>query len=338
MAKRPELGFQDDAALFGPQQNALLDAMKRAGAQDLRLNVMYGRVKKEGLGAYDQLVNAARARGIHPQMTLMGTPSYAAADWDRRLSDKHTDPRVMQQFAGEIAGHFKGRVGRYSIWNEPNWSGFLAGADNNPKAAGRVYRRLYQGGFKGIKKADKSAQVFLGEVTSSPNAKQFLASVLAGKPLKTAGFAYHPYDQPGKPTTTWDIDTLGDLQSTLARYKRQGKLQTAAGKAAPLFLTEFGYQAAEVPTAQRAAKVARAYNLAKAAGARQFVSYQMAPTVRQTVPGAPVPVDAYGGMTPGAASAKPGWVWDTNLHPELLGRAIYAASRPQPRARAARRR
>ena len=337
MAKRPELGFQDDTALQGPQQNALIAAMKAAGTKDARINVMYGRVKAEGYGKIDQEVNALRAAGIAPQITIMGTPDYAP-QWDQSLSAKNTNARLAGQFAADVASHFKGRVGKYAAWNEPNWSGFISGADSDPKQAARRYRDLYRSMYSGIKGADKGAQVLLGEVTSAPNAKEFMRYLMAGKPLKTAGFAYHPYDQPGKPKTTWDIDTLKDLQSTLERYKRQGKLQTAQGKAAPLYLTEFGYQAAEVPTAKRAAKVARAYNLAKAAGAREFVSYQMAPTVRPTVPGAPVPVDAYGGMAPGAATPKPGWVWDTNLHPELLGNALYQASRAKPRARAARKR
>jgi hypothetical protein len=229
---RPRLAFQDDTALQGPNANALIAAAKRAGARDARINVIYGRVKAEGYGAIDQEVNALRAAGIHPQITIMGTPSYSP-HWDQTLSNTHTNPQVARQFAAEVAGHFKGRVGRYSVWNEPNWSGFISGADKNVKQAARRYRGLYQGMYGGIKGADRSAQVMLGEMTAQPNAKEFLKYLLAGKPLKTAGFAYHPYDSPGKPTKTWDIDTLGRPAAHARVLRTAGEAPHRAGEGRP---------------------------------------------------------------------------------------------------------
>jgi hypothetical protein len=80
----PARAFQDDALLSADAatQNHVLDQMRRAGAHDLRLNAIWGQVRKNG--AYDwshldTLANAARARGIHPQLTLTGTPRYMAA-------------------------------------------------------------------------------------------------------------------------------------------------------------------------------------------------------------------------------------------------------------------
>jgi hypothetical protein len=345
MAKppKPELAFQDDAALMGPQQNALLDAMKRAGAKDVRVNAIYGKVRSEGYGGLDQLVNAARARGIKPQVTIMSTPGYMPQA-DQTLNAGTTDPRQWQSFANEVAKHFKGRVGRYSIGNEMN-IGFFKPSETSALAGGRAYRGVYRGGYAGVKAADPTAQVLLGEMVGATNARDFLRGVLGGKkPIRTAGLAYHPYDQsvtdaPAKNRNAWDIDNLPDLQATLARYKRQGKLQTATGSAAPLYLTEMGYFAGgKYSDAQRAQKMARAYRLAQAAGARELVSYQMAPTQRPLVQGAPTQTPE-GGLIPGAVTQAPGWVWDTSLHPELLGRAIRAATaRATTQARAARKR
>lgn len=344
---RPRLAFQDDTALQGPNANALIAAMKAAGTRDARINVTYGKVKAEGYGAIDQEVNALRAAGIAPQLTIMGTPSYSP-HLDQSLSYQNTNPRVARDFAAEVAAHFKGRVGRYSPWNEPNWGGFISGADKSPKQAARRYRELYRAMEAGIHGVDKGAQVMLGEMTAQPNAKEFLRYLLAGKGLKTAGFAYHPYDSPNvkmrngrNPSGTWDIDTLGDLQHTLASYARQGKLRTRAGKAAPLYLTEMGYLKSDVPSEQgRAARMARAYDLATKAGARQFLSYQMSPTAPKVTPdGAPV-VDAYGGVTPGApggAVPQQGWVWDTSLGPTTLAQAIRRRRAPVARAARARR-
>ena len=340
MARKPSLAFQDDTALQGPNANALIAAARAAGAKDARINVIYGKVRAEGYGKIDQEVNALRAAGIHPQITIMGTPAYSTT-LDQTLSAAHNDPRQWQGFANEVAKHFRGRVGRYSVGNEQNIDPFQAGASSNQLAAGRQYRGIYRAGYAGIKSADPTAQVLLGEMVGAPNARDFLRGVLGGKkPIRTAGLAYHPYDawvtgSQASQHNSWDINNLQDLQSTLARYKRQGKLQTAQGKAAPLYLTEMGYfRGGQLNDQQRASLMAQAYKKAERAGARQLVSYQIAPTVRPTVQ-APPTVDAEGGLVPGAVTQAPGWVWDTSLAPQTLAEAIRRQS-ARPTARAAR--
>jgi len=285
--------------------------MARKGYRQLRTNVIWGRVKQQGYGAYDDLVNAARARGIRVQMTLMGTPSYSP-QWDQTLNASHNDPRMWQSFAADTAKHFRGRVGRYSIGNEPNWPAFIANADKDPRAAGIAYRGIYRGGRAGIKGVDPHAQVLTGELSSAPNAAAFLKAFLGGKPIRTEGLAYHPYAGGGG----WDINSLPELQKTLASYKRQGRLQTVQGKAAPLYLTEFGTQRGTMSDQQRLRAFAVGYAKAKAAGARQLLQYQLMPSVRPTVttPGQTV-TDGYGGAftTPGQTQPAGGFVWDTGI-------------------------
>lgn len=331
---RTRLGFQDDTALMGPQQAAMLDRIKKAGGKDVRMNVIYGKLKQQGWQPYDQLVNAARARGLSVQATIMGTPQYAPT-LDQGLAWNRNDPRQWQQFSNEVVRHLKGRVKRYSVGNEQNIEAFQQ-APAGALAAGRQYRGIYRAGYAGIKAADPTAQVLMGELTSAPGARAFLQGALGGKGLKTSGLAYHPYDQADpRGQNTWDIDTLKELQATLSRYKRQGKLQTAKGKQAPLYLTEFGYQTNSGSVGQRAAKVARAYRLAQQAGARQFLSYQMAPTVRRTVQD-PSVGDAYGNMFGGGRHVDPNWVWDTSLDPGALAAAMRPRKVSAARARAAR--
>jgi len=339
VARKPSLAFQDDTALQGPNANALIAAMKAAGAKDARINVIYGRVKGEGYDKIDQEVNALRAAGIRPQMTLMATPEYMPTA-DQTLSSRNNDPRQWQAFANEVAQHFKGRVGRYSIGNEMNLAGFLRANDAGARAGGKAYRGIYRGGLAGVKAADPTAQVLMGELVGATDTREFLKGVLGGKPLKTAGLAYHPYDasvtdQPAANRNAWDINNLPDLQATLARYKRQGKLQTAQGQAAPLYLTEMGYfRGGRLSDQARAARMGRAYRLAQQAGARQLLSYQIAPTERKTIQGAPT-VNPEGGLVPGAVTQDPSWVWDTALAPQSLAEAIRRQS-ARPTARAAR--
>ena len=103
-----------------------------------------------------------------------------------------------------VAAHFKGRVDRYAIWNEPNWNTWLAPG----KSAASLYRALYAAGYKATKAADPQGQgpvrrarpvgggraiaplKFLRDVTCS-NANYKAAKRCA--PLKADGFAHHPY-------------------------------------------------------------------------------------------------------------------------------------------------
>ncbi len=298
----PPLAFQDDSLLTSDAGtiNRTLDQMRAAGARNLRVNAIWGQNRAGGgydWGKLDTLVNAARARGIAPQLTLMGTPEYMRArNLDMGLSAATPNQNLMQAFARDAATHFRGRVKRYSVWNEPNIASFLAEGEN--KAGPKVYRRLYQAGYKGIKHADPHAQVLLGELTAgregAPGRTQalgFLRRVLAAgnKPLLADGLALHPYQwsDPNRKMSDANyggISNLGRVQSELEREFRRGKLATPKGKSrVPLYLTEFGYKTAQMTPATRAKYLQQAYRLAQQAGARQFLQYQWLPTQTTTM-------------------------------------------------------
>ena len=62
-----------------------------------------------------------------------------------------------------VAAHFKGRVDRYAIWNEPNLSAWLAPSSTSPAQ----YRSLYKTAYTAIKTVDPKAKVLFGEL--APN-------------------------------------------------------------------------------------------------------------------------------------------------------------------------
>lgn len=330
LAAKMAAGFQDDADLFtpGPDRDRLLNQMAAQGARDVRVNVVYGKVRKPDgswdFSAHDELVDALRARGMRPQFTLMSTPRYNTAH-DQSLSYQNNDPKMWKAFAQATAQHFRGRVGRYSIGNEQNYDAFQAGAQKNPQQAGRDYRSIYRAGYSGVKGADRGAQVLLGELTSGGgDPALFLKGVLGGKPLKTAGLAYHPYAGGGG----WDINSLGALQKTLHDYKLSGKLQTAAGKQAGLYITEMGRMRGSAPDPERIAQEQRDIELARRAGARQYIHYQLSSKAGKQPVGAP---DDYG--NPGPPDAANGGGWDTSIAdaagnlPRIFRRAAPRAAR-----------
>jgi hypothetical protein len=245
----PALAFQDDALLNADPAtiNRTLDQMKAAGARNLRVNAIYGQSRANGAydwSKLDTLVNAARARGIAPQMTLMGTPEYMRArNLDMGLSAATPNQNLMGAFARDAATHFRGRVGRYSVWNEPNIASFLAEGEN--KAGPKLYRQLYQAGYKAIKGADPHAKVLLGELTAGrqgadPKAQAlgFLRRVLAAgnKPLRADGLALHPYQwsDPNQKMNDANYGGISNLPGAAGALARVPPRQADDRRQAPL--------------------------------------------------------------------------------------------------------
>jgi hypothetical protein len=145
----------------------------------------------------NSMVNAARARGIGVQMTLLGTPTYAPSARTDAVSAYHADPQQFGQWAGQVSKTFAGRVRRYSMWNEPQSSTFLA-----DRSASR-YRKLFEAGAGAVRGNVHNAQILLGELMpgysgdpkSVGHALPFMQRMLAAgkKPLVADGLAVHPY-------------------------------------------------------------------------------------------------------------------------------------------------
>jgi hypothetical protein len=177
-----------------------------------------------------------------------------------------------------VAAHFKGRVDRYSIWNEANWHTLLvpsAGCRKNhwgrgcDAKLGALYRALYQAGYKAVKAVDPKAKVLIGEFSplatgSSREPTRFASAPLAilravtcskpnwkaarkCAPLLADGFAQHTYaftSSPRKAVGTKDdvtIASLNRLTRALDLLARRRALRTPNGRRMELYLTEHGY-------------------------------------------------------------------------------------------------
>src|SRR6266516_4297482 len=101
-ASAMEVGIQDTAVfVFQSYYNrvAALDRSKAFGVTTLRIDMYWDAYRRYGFGPYDQAVNAARARGIRPQISLSGTPQYDPRG-DRRISWRNPDVRQYAGWAG----------------------------------------------------------------------------------------------------------------------------------------------------------------------------------------------------------------------------------------------
>jgi GH35 family endo-1,4-beta-xylanase len=297
-----ELALQDDPVFvegLGMSQARALAAAQRLGAKRIRVNVLWTRVMPIGassrkaprhpfydFGQLDQLQHEAAKRHIKLQFTLAG-PAPAWATKNHRVGPYWPSASRYAQFVNAVATHFKGRVERYSLWNEPNWNTWLAPSNH---AAG-IYRDLYTRGYAAVKKADPRAEVLIGELAPQGGGHaiaplKFLRQITGkGGRLKADGFAIHPYQLTSAPTNRYaprddvTIGTLDRLTRVLNTLAHRHKLTRPNGSHLNLYLTEFGYLSKgsrAQSAATRARWLASAYKIARRnPRVKQLLQYQL---------------------------------------------------------------
>jgi hypothetical protein len=294
-----ELALQDDSVLVGNQyygRDRALNKTAELNVTWIRVNVLWSSVVGSSANrksrpshvnydftSYDALVSAARARGFQVQMALTG-PAPAWAAGDKKRGPYKPKYRYFEDFVEATAGHFKGLVPRYSIWNEPNHVGWLAPL----KSAPALYSQLYKVGYAAVKRIDPGAQVLFGETAPYSSRRgaatpplAFLRGVLRANKsyrgssrhaLVADGFAHHPYDFthapsyrfPGADNVT--LATLSRLTSALDKLAKYKLLRTPQGGRLDVWLTEYGYMASgrnAIPDARRASYLKSAYETAR---------------------------------------------------------------------------
>jgi len=296
-----ELALQDDPVFvqgLGMSQARALDNARKLGAKRIRVNVQWARLMPIGatsrkaprspyydFSQLDALQSAAAKRHIKLQFTLAG-PAPAWATKNHHVGPYWPSAGRYAQFVRAVATHFKGRVDRYSIWNEPNWDTWLAPAGH---AAG-IYRDLYKRGYAAIKSADPRAEVLIGELAPQGGGHaiaplKFLRLLTAKGRLKADGFAIHPYQLTSAPTNRYarpddvTIGTLDRLTRALNTLAHRRKLTRPNGRHLNLYLTEFGYlsRGSRAQSARtRARWLVAAYRIARRnPRVKQLLQYQL---------------------------------------------------------------
>jgi hypothetical protein len=205
--------------------------------------------------------------------------------------------KYFGEFAQRVAQQYGAVVDRFSIWNEPNYFGWLAPLGSAPK----LYRAMYVEGYQAIKAAAPGAQVLIAETSpyaiprraTAPLAflrgmtcsnRSFTSARCGG--LKADGYAHHPYDFDHKPSFNFPgsdnatINTLGRLTTALDKLAAAGGLKTPGGKALDLYLTEYGYFRSgkrRVPESRRAKYLVQGFQIAQGnPRVREMLQYLLA--------------------------------------------------------------
>ncbi|MFL5885399.1 MAG: hypothetical protein ACJ77M_10040 [Thermoleophilaceae bacterium] len=267
-----EVALQDDGVFSSQAYYSRERAFKQAqqlGVTRLRVNVAWTSVASSvksrrkprhvfyAFNQYDSLFVAAKAHNIKLQLTLTG-PAPAWATGNHRIGPYKPNAKYYAEFVRATVAHFRGLVDRYSIWNEPNYVGWLAPLSQGPS----LYRKLYVAGYAAAKKADPSAQVLIAETSPYALTRRatapldFLRGVTCTNrsfshpscgALKADGYAHHPYDfdhppsyrYPGSANAT--LSTLSRLTTALDRLAQAHALSTPTGAPLDLYLTEYGF-------------------------------------------------------------------------------------------------
>jgi hypothetical protein len=194
-------------------------------------------------------------------LTLTGpVPKWATRDKQDDLTDP--DPAEFGAFATAVGRRYGDAVSSWSIWNEPNQPQFLLPQfkDGKPYSP-KLYRKLYQAGYAGLRSTPSNAQdtILMGETSPRGNAHivaplAFLRGMLcldadyklskSCKELATDGYAHHAYTTsqgprfvpPGLDDVT--IGVLARLVHALDKAAAAGAIPAQL----PIQLTEFGIQ------------------------------------------------------------------------------------------------
>jgi hypothetical protein len=209
----------------------------------------------------DGLIAAAKAQKVQVTLTLTGpAPKWATKARKDNLTDP--DPKEFGAFATAIGRRYAADVSTWSIWNEPNQPQFLKPQYKRGKPASpKLYRRLYQAAYAGLRSTPANADdtILIGETSPRGNSNvvhplafmrgmlcldsKYRKSKSCGE-LEADGYAHHAYTTSAgprfKPSNSDDV-TIGVLSRLTNALDKAGKAG-ALPKRLPVYLTEFGIQ------------------------------------------------------------------------------------------------
>jgi hypothetical protein len=212
-------------------------------------------------GNLDALMAAAKAHGVSVMLTLTGpVPRWATRDKKDNLT--YPDAKEFGAFATAVGRRYGDQVATWSIWNEPNQPQFLMPQFVKGKAASpKLYRRLYQAAYAGLRSTPSNAKdkILIGE--TSPRGNSHIVAPLAFlrgtlclsskyvkskscKGLQASGYAQHAYTTSQGPRfvpPSHDDVTIGVLPRLVSALDKAGKAG-ALPRGLPIYLTEFGIQ------------------------------------------------------------------------------------------------
>lgn len=226
----------------------VLDTLKANGAGTVRIDVSWrmlepnksGTFDAWGLSVVDNAIRQAQSRGLRPLVTLWMAPQWANGSTDERVPPtSSTGLNGLKSVTKRLAARYAGVVDAWEVWNEPNDTNFMRGAD--PK----VYAKVLTYAYSGFKSGSAATPVVFGG-PSYVDDEWVRTALAAGARGKYDVMSVHPYqgvadEAPDLPDngTKWRMNHLPALISAMAAYGDGAK---------PIWFTEFGWRVAQTST------------------------------------------------------------------------------------------
>ena len=185
---------------------------------------------------YDEPINAARAAGLQILGMLDGAPARVSTMpqeggywgiWN--IPDKPDAIAQWRNYVSTVAGHYRGRIDNWEVWNEP-WGKWWIDSDN-PNATPALYAQLMAAAREEAHRANPSVTV-LGVDTMAGHHEKWTTPVLSAPGGQSFDeFSFHDYN-PTLPS--------GPNNRVIELAQQMRDVQKASGAVKPLWNTEGG--------------------------------------------------------------------------------------------------
>ena len=251
-----------------PEEGRLIRRTRALGIdwvrEEITASAVHGSVDgRYHWGAYDRVINAEIAAGIHVLGLLDYSNSWGYASHAvMPPADMAGTSADFAAFAAAAARHFRGRIRYWQVWNEPDLSVYW-----QPKPSAGDYAVLLSAAYRAIKAVSPSDRVVLAGTSGVD------LSFIRAVARRTSDFdvlAVHPYrEQP-------ETDLLRQVRALRSFHR-------------PIWFTEIGWPGGNAclvcsTESEQAADLVRLYSLAIAAGVQRVFWYDLRDDARGVSP------------------------------------------------------
>jgi hypothetical protein len=204
-----------------------LDLLARAGAEVLRVSMGWDELEPEkdrhDFAFWDQVIQLAEERRVRLLPYVAYTPAWNAEGGGAREDFWRRPPRDSGEFGQlmeTLASRYRGRIGSWELWNEPDNLDYWRGTPAE-------YATLLRAGAEGVRRGDPAARVVSGGLAGGvPFLRTLFETTDARRHVDVVNA--HAYYE------TWNGEPIERLTSYLAELAR-----LAEGR--PVWLAEVGY-------------------------------------------------------------------------------------------------
>lgn len=268
---------QDDHLSTEPIETipARLDLLAQTGATTTRIDVFWNSVAARrpadpadpadpayDFSRIDTIMSGLARRDITPIISVYSAPDWATGgttDGAPPINRLAPDPEDFGDFMAAVARRYDGAFASpggetlpearfFEVWNEPNLSGFLIPADQDPATRLDTYAAMDRAAFAAIRAANPDAKVIVGvggpRSSTGPTgigAIEWLKG-LRERDIPLDGYSQHVYPAAAPTLETTVVpswSSIGRVLDELDTWRSQPPI--------PLYITEAGYTTAVTP-------------------------------------------------------------------------------------------